>query len=104
MPPTLDSRKQTRRIADEIVPTLISRIVERLDNGDQRMNSTDAAIERLEQKIDTNSADTAEVLDILRLGRSFFRLAGYFGTFVKWTAGITAAIISAWVAWKSGRL
>ena len=66
---------------------------ERLHRGDLRMT-------RIETLLAKNCADTSEVLDIMRLGKSFFRLAGYFGTFVKWGLGLGAAVLAFWQAWR----
>ena len=66
---------------------------ERLNRGDLRMT-------RIETLLAKNCTDTAEVLDIMRLGKSFFRLAGYFGVIVKWGLGLGAAVLAFWQAWR----
>jgi len=63
-----------------------------------RFNLNHERMDRIEAKLDQNCADTTEVLDILRLGKSFFRLAGYFGAVVKWVLGIATAVLIFWVA------
>lgn len=68
----------------------------RLQARDERMN-------RIEKKIDDNCADTSEVLDILRLGKSFFRLAGYVGAFLKWFTAIAAPVLAFWYMLKGGK-
>lgn len=67
----------------------------RLQKGDERMN-------RIEEMLTKNTKDTTEVLEILQLGRSFFRLAGYFGAFVKWATPIGAACWSVYQIFKNG--
>ena len=69
-----------------------------------------AAHARFEEKLDVNTAktdktatDTEEILDILTLGKSFFRIAGYFGTFIKWGAGIATAVLGLWLTFKYGK-
>lgn len=67
----------------------------RLEKGDKRMD-------RIEAMLKQNTKDTTEVLEILQLGRSFFRLAGYFGAFVKWATPIGAAAWSLYQILKNG--
>lgn len=69
-----------------------------------------AAHKRFELKLDENTAttikmaqDNAEILDILTLGKSFFRLAGYFGTFIKWGSGIAVAVFTLWYTLMHGK-
>lgn len=59
-------------------------------------------MDRIEAKLDTTCSDIAEVLDILRLGKSFFRIVGYVGSFVKWAAAIGAPLIVFIYAIKGG--
>ena len=65
----------------------------RLDKGDGRFDC-------IERKLDTNNKDTAEMLDILHLGKSFFRILGIIGSIVKWGAGIAAAVFGLWFTLK----
>ena len=66
-----------------------------LDVGGQRMD-------RIEAKLDSNSKDTAEILDILNLGKSFFRAIGYFGAFLKWSTAIAAPVLIFWYTLRGG--
>lgn len=66
-----------------------------LQHGEDRMTN-------IEKMLAINNAATAEVLDIMRLGKAFFRLAGYFGSFVKWAAAIGAPLVGLWYALKGG--
>jgi hypothetical protein len=85
-----------RRKVDAKTCELIEKIEVRLDEGDVRMN-------RIEAAQNASNNDIAEMLDILRLGKSFFRLAGYFGTFVKWSVGIAGAVATMYYAVKGGK-
>ena len=67
----------------------------RLNKGDERMT-------RIENKLDINNSDTAEVLEILRLGRSFFKIIGHFGALVKWATAIGAPIVVFYYTLKGG--
>ena len=68
------------------------------------------AHKRFEEKLDANTAtteqaarDNAEILDILTLGKNFFRLAGYLGTFIKWGSGIATALFAVYHIWVNGK-
>lgn len=85
----------------------IDDIESRLRQGHERMDFIEAEgrerTTRIERKLDANCADTAEVLDILRLGKSFFRVAGYFGAFLKWFTAIAAPVLVFWYTIKGGK-
>jgi len=74
---------------------LEQRMQSELKAGSERMD-------RIEAKLDGNCSDTAEVLEILRLGKSFFKVIGYVGAFIKWTAAIAAPIVAIYFAVKTG--
>ena len=83
---------------------------DRLLDVDKRFADGDARMALIEKKLDANSAITkasaagiAEVLDILNLAKSFFRLLGLFGSAVKWVAAIGAPIAALWYAMKGGK-
>jgi hypothetical protein len=73
----------------------IKDVERRFKDGSDRMS-------RIESTLDTTRADVAEVLDILRLGKSFFRILGIFGTLVKWGAAVLAPIVAIVYTVKSG--
>lgn len=73
----------------------IKSVEERLHDGSERMD-------RIEAKLDTTCSDIAEVLDILRLGKSFFRVVGYVGTLIKWTAAVIAPLLAIIYTVKGG--
>ena len=72
-------------------------IDDRLDRGAVRMDA-------LETQITAIRTDVEEVLDILRLGKSFFRLAGYVGKFFQFAAPVAAALVGLYYAIKGGKL
>lgn len=57
---------------------------------------------RLEAKIDGNSADTREVLDILHAGKGFFKVVGWIGGVIKWCLLLAAPAVTLWYALKHG--
>lgn len=72
-------------------------IERRLTAGSERMD-------RIEAMILINTQDTAEVLEIIRLGKSFFKLIGHLGSFIKWATAIGAPVIAFYYALKGGKL
>jgi len=70
-------------------------IEQRLDAGAKRMD-------RIETKLDDNTAATSEVLEILRSAKGFFRVLGYLGTFTKWVVTICAGVAAVFATWKTG--
>lgn len=67
----------------------------RLKNGAERIRC-------LEAKIDSNSADTREVLSILHAGRGFFKVVGWIGNLVKYCALVGAPVVAFWYTIKHG--
>lgn len=92
-------------------------VEKRFSDGTSRMQRIESSIEdlkeahtRFEVKLDANTAktdstaaSTEEILDIVSLGKSFFRLAELFGKVFKWIAGIATAAIGLWLTWKYGK-
>jgi len=50
----------------------------------------------IQARVENVEKDLSEILDILKMGKEFFRFAAYFGEFAKWCAAIAAPIIAAW--------
>lgn len=76
---------------------------------DQRFKDGDERMARIENKLDANTAKTdatakgvEEVLDILNLAKSFFRILGIVGTLAKWLALVAAPIIAVYYSIKGG--
>lgn len=84
------SYRRRRADADPLDPQDIE---SRLVDGSQRMDT-------IEKSVRDIRADVSEVLDIVRLGKSFFRLAGHFGAFLKWVTAIGAPLVAMWFAFK----
>ena len=101
LPPT-----PQRRLMDRVNPhrpdgsclaldMIEQRLQVRLDKGSERMTT-------IESDLKKNTADTAEILDILYLGKSFFRFAGLFGSFIKWATAIITPVLVFWYTLKGG--
>lgn len=66
-----------------------------LSAGRRRMDALEEGFAEMQH-------DVAEVLEILRMGKSFFKVVGYFGTFVKWVTAVGAPIVAIYFAVKGG--
>lgn len=84
-----------RRVSDKGLGGAVLTMQERLDKGDRRMGN-------IETDLAANTAATNEVLEIVRMGKSFFKVAGLIGKGIKWTAGMVAAIGSMWYVFTHG--
>ena len=78
----------------------MTRFETRLDENNQRMSAMQVALNSNSATLTTNSADTAEILEILRDSKSFFRVAGAAGSVIKWALGIASAALIFWYAIK----
>jgi hypothetical protein len=71
---------------------------------ERRVNSHAAELIALKEMIKTNNAQTKEILDIVGLGRAFFKVLGWIGSAIKPIVAIVA-IIAAVITWiKTGVL
>lgn len=72
----------------------------RLDEGDARMGRMEVTLSANASKLDHNSAETSEILSIMREGEAFFRFARRAGDVLKWTLGIATAVAAFWLTIK----
>ena len=82
-----------RRRKQDHDPIYMQEIEDRLATGSHRMDT-------IEQSVKSIREDVSEVLDIVRLGKSFFSVAGHIGAFLKWTTAIAAPLVAMWFAFK----
>ena len=75
----------------------------RLDEGNKRMSRIEASLANTAGKLDTNSAETSEILEIMREGKAFFRFAHRAGELLKWVAVLGTAIAGFYYALKGGK-
>ena len=87
-PPVHDRRSTDKGLGGKVLS-----IEDRLDKGAQRMRL-------MEESLEANTAATKEVLEIVSMGKSFFKLAGLFGNAIKWLAGIATVVAAAYTAWS----
>lgn len=50
------------------------------------------------ERLDLIEAQVCEVVEIIRLGKGFFRACGWLGRGVKWVGGLAAAALAIWQA------
>jgi len=82
-----------RRASDRGLGGKVMSIEDRLERGDKRMGTIEKALE-------DNTAATKEVLEIVTMGKSFFKVLGWIGKGIKIIAGIAAPCIALYAAWK----
>ena len=80
----------------------IKTVNDRFAAGDARMGRIETTQQAMSAKQTAMSAEISEVLEILRMGKSFFKVAGYFGDFVKWLIPIGASMVSLYYMFKNG--
>ena len=83
-----------RRATDKGLGGTVLTMQERLNRGDERMG-------KIEKDLADNTAATNEVLEIVRMGKSFFKVAGHIGSGIKWLLAAGAAIAAIWGTWRS---
>lgn len=71
---------------------------------ERRVNAHASELKELKEMMHTNNAQTKEILDIVGLGRAFFKVLGWIGSMIKPLVVIGGAIAGC-VAWiKTGSL
>ena len=79
------------------------------EQAEERLNAGAAVMAEMHAELLKNTeatkqaqAETSEVLDILRLGKSFFRVIGYIRSFIIWVAALAAPLIAIFFTIKGG--
>lgn len=73
----------------------------KLRDGDKRMGALTTEVSALTVEMAKNTEVTTEVRDLVAAFKGGFKVAGWFGTGLKWCAGIAAAIASLYAAWQA---
>lgn len=73
----------------------------RFHDGVIRMNRIEAALKANKEEMKDNTAATKEVLEIVSMGKSFFKVAGAIGNGIKYLAGLVTVIAAAYAAWTN---
>ncbi len=90
-----DLHKRVQASHDQLV-----RFEARLDEGGQRMGRIEVTIAANSSKLDLNTTETTEILNIMREGETFFRMARRIGEAVKWLAALALPLVGLWYAFK----
>lgn len=65
-----------------------------------QVEATHEKVTCIEGKLDTNNAATAELLEIIQMGKGFFRVVGWIGKWLRrivmWVVPPVAAIVGLW--------
>jgi len=77
-------------------------VCDQIKKLEDRQASYSAQMLLLELKLDSNNKATTEILEIISMGKSFFKVIGHFGSFIKWYAAILAPIIAIYYTMKGG--
>lgn len=78
----------------------MQRFEARMEEGSDRMSRIEKALTANTVKLDVNTTETTEILEILRSGKAFFKIADHFTAAIKWITGIGASILIFYYAIK----
>lgn len=62
----------------------------------RRFKEIDDRMKAMELELRENTRTTREVRELMELARSGFKVLGWFGSFVKWVGGLSAAAVAIW--------
>jgi len=74
-------------------------LTERVETMEERLARGDSRMGAIERDIRDNTEATREVLEIVLMGKSFFRVLGHVGTAIKWISTTAAACAALWAIW-----
>ena len=80
-------------------PTERRNLEQRVESMEFRLARGDSRMGAIERSLDENTTKTTEVLEIVTMGKSFFRVAGQLANGIKWSIGLVAASVAVWTAW-----
>lgn len=78
-------------------------IERRFEAGSARMGRIEANQHVMGAEQSAMRAEVSEVLEILRMGKSFFKVIGHLGSLIKWAAAVGAPIVAFYYALKGGK-
>ncbi len=71
----------------------MTRFETRLDESNARMSDVEKSLSANSNTLTLNTAETTEILQILRDAKTFFRVVGRAGSAIKWATGIGASLL-----------
>lgn len=89
-----------RRSTDKGLGGKVVTIEERLVKGDVRMQNIEDDLAKNTAATKASAEAIKEVLEIVTLGKSFFKVLGLVGGTVKWAAGLATVVAAAYAAWS----
>ncbi len=93
-PPVHDRRSTDKGLGGKVLS-----IEDRLDKGDRRMGNIEASLAENTAATVASSDAIKEVLEIVSMGKSFFKVLGLICGAVKWAAGLATVVAAAYAAW-----
>ena len=81
-----------RRATDKGLGGRVAWIERQLEAGDRRMTSMEGDIKGIREDTNASKEATQEVLEIVTMGKGFFKVLGHIGSVLKWLLGLGAAI------------
>jgi hypothetical protein len=89
----MNHEDQARVIRENAMHARVTKIEEQLLQGDKRMRE-------IENSIAENTTITSAIYEIIKMGKGFFKVIGWFGQFLKWAAPIAGGVVAIWAAIK----
>lgn len=69
----------------------------------ERVTTIEKAVKENTKITASIATDTSELLELFRAAKGGFKVVGWVGSFVKWTAAIGAAVVAVYVAIQQAR-
>ena len=76
----------------------LAAIDRRLDRGSKKMQEQADAIDAMRSELAANTTITAEVRELLALGRNGLKVLGWLGAVIKWAGGLATASLALYAA------
>lgn len=81
----------------------MQRFEARMDEGSDRMSRIEKALTANTVKLDVNTTETTEILEILRSGKALFKIANAAASAAKWLLGLAGVGLAFWAALRDFR-
>lgn len=105
-----DERRHTKRRQETCDPKSCEHIIDvqaQVEAVKVQIEASAQEIARIRAMLDANNEATAELLEIIKMGKGFFKALGWIGRVVRaiilWVAPIVTALIGLWYTIKQGK-
>lgn len=95
--PQIERRGADRRAGDE---EFRNKVMRSLQAGDERMDKIETSLCDNTKVVNTIKSTVDEIADIFLAAKGFFRMLGWIGVVFKWCAGVAAAGLTFYAAWR----